>query len=138
MLDQNQREFAAAQARAARMERALISLDARRREGQEQIRAAVVGEISRTNLLRMRSYDNALWLQLLAGGRRLVDLRGEAECRRTAMVESRRRVRAMELLRDKSLKRWQVESDREERKFLDDLRLHQGLLGSPAAAGGDA
>jgi hypothetical protein len=44
----------------------------------------------------------------------------------------------MELLRDKSLKRWQVESDREERKFLDDLRLHQGLLGSPAAAGGDA
>ncbi len=54
------------------------------------------------------------------------------------MVKAHQDVRALEILHEKAKVAWQVEADREERVFLDDLRPSAGLLASPASAGGEA
>jgi hypothetical protein len=54
------------------------------------------------------------------------------------MVKAHQNVRALEILRGKAQAAWQYEADREERVFLDDLRLSPGLLASPTTAGGES
>ena len=118
------------------MEQALLGLEVRRRECQEQVRQSSLGELDRSDMLRMRSYANSLWLRVLAGAQELAGLRAKAEERRTAMVSARQGVRALEVLRDKAALEWSQEAAREERRFLDDLRPAEHLLRSPAGPGG--
>jgi len=138
VLGQRQREFGEARAEAARLERAVLGMDESRRDCQEQIRRAALGRMVRSEMLRLRTYANALWLQILGAGQRLVELRDGVEERRKAMVKARQDVRALEILREKALAEWQAEADREERNFLDDLRPAAGLLEPPVTAGGGA
>ena len=138
LLREAQRHFGVAQAEAAEMERAIISLDRRRRECQDQIRLAARGELERSEMLRLRSYSNVLWLSLLGAGQKLTKLRQGVEERRREMVKARRDVRALEILREKAQKAWRTAANREERRVLDDLQVASGLLGTPAALGGEA
>ncbi len=138
LLRESQRHFAVAQAEATEMERAIINMDRRRRECQDQIRLAAKGQLERSEMLRLRSYSNVLWLSLLGAGQKLAALREGVEERRLDMVKAQRDVRALEILREKALKQWKTGANREERRVLDDLQLASGLLGSPAALGGEA
>ncbi len=138
LLRQKQREFGEAQAEATRLQEATLAMDGRRRECQEQIRQVALGLMARSEMLRLRTYSNALWLKVLGAGQKLVELRDGVEARRKAMVKARQDVRALEILREKALKQWQADADREERNFLDDLRPAAGLLEPPTAAGGGA
>ena len=138
LLRQKQREFGEAQAEATRLQQAILVMDGNRRECQEQIRQVALGLMARSEMLRLRTYANALWLKILGAGQKLVELRDGVEARRKAMVKARQDVRALEILREKALAQWQAEADREERNFLDDLRPAATLLEPPMAAGGGA
>jgi flagellar FliJ protein len=137
LLRQRQREFAEAQAEVARLERAILSMDLRRRECQDQVRGAAQGHLERTEMLRLRSYANVLWLSLLGAGRRLSELRSGLEARRASMTRARQNVRALEILREKAVAEWKRQANREERRFLDDLRPVAGMLKSPMVLGGE-
>jgi flagellar export protein FliJ len=138
LLREKQRDFARAQAEAARLETAILNMDLRRRDCQEQIRGAARGALERTEMLRLRSYANVLWLSLLGAGQKLAQLRATAEEFRGAMIKARQNVRALEILREKSFKEWRSVANREERRFLDDLSPAAGLLEPPVAMGGEA
>jgi flagellar export protein FliJ len=138
LLSEEQRKFGRAQNDVGRLERAIFSLDTLRRDCQAQIREAATGQMQRTEMLRLRSYANALWLQVLSAAHKLGELRAELEERRRALIRARQGVRALELLREKALREWRTAAGREERAFLDDLQLTAGLLVPPAAAGGEA
>jgi flagellar export protein FliJ len=138
VLREEQRRLAEAQERVSRLERAVASMDRRRRDCQAQIRGAATGRMRRTEMLRLRSYANALWLQVLSAAQKLGELRTEAEGRRRAMIRARQNVRALEILREKALREWRAAAGREERAFLDNLQLTAGLLVPPTAAGGEA
>jgi flagellar export protein FliJ len=138
VLDQRRREFGQAQAEAAAIAEQIKEMRRSRDLHQEAIRAASRGEISRTEMVRLRNYVNTLWMRMLMAGRKLAESAGRVEERRRSMVKAQQDVRALEILRDKSRAAWQSEADREERVFLDDLRPSAGLLVSPASAGGEA
>jgi flagellar export protein FliJ len=137
LLREAQRSFGRVQAKETAMERAILGMDRRRRDCQEQIRLAAQGRVDRSEMLRLRSYANALWLSLLGAGRQLAEVRGNLERRRAEVVAARRDVRALEILRQKALKQWKQRAGREEQRMLDDLRTERGMLTSAAAPGGE-
>jgi len=140
VLRESQRDFALARAEQASVEEQIRRMRRSRDECQEEIRRAAEGELSRTRLLRLRTYANSLWLGLLRAGQQLGELAARTAERRGAMVRARQGVRALETLREKSFRAWRADADREERTFLDDLRPHRALLEPPTArvAGGEA
>ena len=109
-----------------------------REEHQAAIRAGSRGTLARTDLVRLHTYVNTLWLKMVLAGRRLAEAAERAEDARRKMVKAHQNVRALEILEDKSRAAWAAEADREERVFLDDLRTPRGLLASPVQAGGEA
>ena len=138
VLDQRRREFGQAQAEAAAIAEQIKEMRRSRDLHQEAIRAASRGEISRTEMVRLRNYVNTLWMRMLMAGRKLAESAGRVEERRRSMVKAQQDVRALEILQDKARVAWQSEADREERVFLDDLHPSAGLLVSPASTGGEA
>ena len=140
LLRESQREFALARAEQAGVEEQIRRMRRSRDECQVEVRRAAEGELSRTRLLRLRTYANALWLGLLRAGQQLARLAAQTAERRGAMVRARQGVRALEIFREKSFRAWRADADREERTFLDDLRPHRALLEPPTAraVGGEA
>ena len=138
VLEERRRELAAAQAQAATIAGRIRDMRRSRDLHQESIRSASRGRLVRTEMIRMRNYVNTLWMRMLLTGRSLAEATGRVEERRRVTVKARQNVRALEILREKAQAAWQYQADREERVFLDDLRLSPGLLVSPTSAGGES
>ena len=137
VLEERRRELAAVQAQAVAIAAQIRQMRLSRDLHQESIRSASRGRLARTEMIRMRNYVNTLWMRMLLAGRGLAEANGRVEERRRAMVKARQNARALEILREKAQAAWQYQADREERVFLDDLRLSPGLLVSPSSAGGE-
>ncbi len=137
-LDQRRRDFGQTQAEAAAIAVQIKEMRRSRDLHQEAIRAASRGEISRSEMVRLRNYVNTLWMRMLMASRKLAEAAARVEERRRAMVKAHQDVRALEILREKARAEWQAGADREERAFLDDLHPAAGLLASPASAGGES
>jgi flagellar export protein FliJ len=137
LLRETQRLFAEARAEAAKLEQAILSMDEQRGQCQEMIRKTARGQLERTEMLRLRSYANVLWLSLLGAGQKLAGLRAKVDERRGEMVKAQQNVRALELLREKAVKEWKAMAGREERRLLDDLQPTAGLLDSRVGLGGE-
>jgi flagellar export protein FliJ len=138
ILEARQRELAQVQADAAAIAAQIRQMRRSRDLHQESIRSASRGRLARTEMIRMRNYVNTLWMRMLLAGRSLAEATGRVEERRRVMVKAHQNVRALEILREKAQAAWQYQADREERVFLDDLRLSPGLLVSPTSAGGES
>jgi len=138
ILEARQRELAQVQADAAAIAAQIRQMRRSRDLHQESIRSASRGRLARTEMIRMRNYVNTLWMRMLLAGRSLAEATGRVEERRRGMVKAHQNVRALEILREKAQAAWQYQADREERVFLDDLRLSPGLLVSPTSAGGES
>lgn len=138
ILDQRRREFGEAQAAANAIAEQIRQMRRSRDLHQEAIRAISRGELSRTEMVRMRNYINTLWMRMLMASRKLTEAGTKVESCRREMIKAQQNVRALEILEEKARKLWQQEADREERVFLDDLRVSQGLLASPSSAGGES
>lgn len=78
-----------------------------------------------------RTHLAHLQRQVAAADLAVLDAAGQTQQRRLALLETRRRERAMEKLKERRLEQYQLEALREEQKELDEYGNRQGL-NSPA------
>lgn len=137
VLREKQRDFGRAGAEQGAVEEQIRHMRRSREEHQELIRRAAEGRLDRSRLVRLHSYVNSVWMRLLAAGGRLREMAARTAQCRAAMIKAQRDVRALEKLREKAWGAWQVEAEREERAFLDEVRPTAGLLRSVHSVGGE-
>lgn len=138
LLRERQRDYAREQARVATIEQHIRSMRRSRREHLEIIRQAATGRLERAEMLRLRTYVNVLWLRSMAAARHLAEARSRADERRAELVRARQASRALEILKEKALRGWKSDADREERNFLDEIRPGASLLASPVTRRAEA
>ncbi len=115
---------------------------ARRLAGAQELRRRRLTDLAARQSQGMAPWEWAVYARYLAGLKaeearlagELSRRRTETEARREELLERRREQKALEVLRSRAWKVYQAETEREERKILDDLaagRYARGDNGSP-------
>jgi len=125
-LEAVERDFAAARQRVLAKEREINALERERAGIRERIRGVNLDETTRLAVNSLRAYLQRLWITQENAQQDLGGLGEELHVRRIELVEARRQVRAIELLRQHKLDEWRHLADREQQKVLDDLRPAPG------------
>jgi flagellar export protein FliJ len=115
----------------AEVERRIADMN-KAREDHKSMLAALApagGRVVMTEAIAIRQFIDRLWLAMLRAAQERVKAEEAAEVVRLELMEARRGVRALEILRERRQQEWRREADREEVRTLDDI--HTG-----AAAGG--
>ncbi len=114
--------YGAAQLALARHDREIARMQASREEHKRLLAAQAVGLLIRNEAIATRQYLDRTWLAILRTQAERRRAEERAEIVRTELVEARREVRTLELLRERRLAEWHRQADREETADLDDIR----------------
>ena len=121
-LREAQGRYGAAVAEVAAIEREIARMQQSREEHKRLLAAMGTGVLRRNEAMATRLYLDRTWLAILRAREACRRAEERSEAVRAELVEARRGVRVLELLRERRLAAWRRQAEREETAELDDIR----------------
>lgn len=123
--EQRQRELAICLRHKAELENLLRQTQQTLRGNKQQLADALTGRIDMSQLGGYARYANHMTVKGMGVVRRIAAAEQQAEQARARLLEATKRVKALELLRDRELAQWKKQQRKAEDAQLDEVAVQQ-------------
>ncbi len=116
--------YGAAMSAVTAIDRRIAEMNETREAHKEKLAHLATGRLAREEALAVRQFIDRTWLAMLRAHKERKEAEEAAAVVRDELMEARRAVRVLEILRERRLIEWKYQAGREEDRELDDIRTH--------------